>query len=363
MGIISNKGQSFWLGKRVLITGHTGFKGSWLSIFLRMLGAEVYGFALPPVSKHNLFDAAQVDKFVKGKMIDIRDIEAVVQFCGQVKPDVVFHLAAQPLVRASYDNPLETFNINVLGTVNLLDALRNQDTMKSFICITTDKVYENNDQNVSFKETDNLGGSDPYSASKACSELVVNSYRNSFYKNLYVSLSTVRAGNVIGGGDWSKDRLIPDFVKAWQTDSEFVIRNPNSIRPWQHVLEPLNAYVELAEKTWGKSALEGSYNIGPDSRDEISVQKVIELGCSDLDGWNRISFQTSFDQKKEAETLRLNSEKAKQLFGYMPLFNVATAIQLTINWYREYYSGTDALSLCENDIENFSTLKGKLRND
>ena len=267
----------FWHGKRVLLTGHTGFKGGWLALWLHRLGAHVIGISLPPTTSPNLFDLAKINELCDSHFCDIRNIEALTTLVSSAQPEVVFHLAAQPLVRHSYQKPAETFDTNVLGTAHLLDALRGLRSVKAVVMVTTDKVYRNNEWRWPYREDDILGGKDPYSASKAASEIVIASYRDSFLAEQGVAVASARAGNVIGGGDWSADRLIPDTVRSWQKSETLKIRRPNAIRPWQHVLEPLAGYLTLAEQLWKNASLAGAYNFGPPTQEVSTVRDVIEL--------------------------------------------------------------------------------------
>ena len=344
--------KTFWKGRRVLVTGHTGFKGSWLSILLNYLGAKVYGLSLPPCTSPNLYNAAQIGKIVDEEFIDIREYHEVFRFCENVKPEAVFHLAAQPLVRHSYDEPLDTFETNINGTINLLDALRTVDGLKTLICVTTDKVYKNDEKKVFFTEDDKLGGHDPYSASKACAELIINCYRSSFYSKHDLSISSVRAGNVIGGGDWSSDRIFPDIVRALHNNTKFIIRNPNSVRPWQHVIEPLVGYLTIAEKTWGKSPHEGAYNIGPNPKDSIKVMELIELIGSNFKELN-FTIKAETDGKTEAQTLYLDVKKAATKIGVKPIFDVKKAIELTMSWYDDFNRGKDPHQLCIDNLKEY----------
>ncbi|BCX12095.1 MAG: CDP-glucose 4,6-dehydratase [Thermosynechococcus sp.] len=266
----------FWQGKRVLITGHTGFKGGWLALWLRELGATLCGISLPPATQPCLFELARVGEGMESHFIDIRDVESLARTVRKFAPQIVVHLAAQPLVRASYRDPLLTFATNIMGTAQVLDSLRGLDSVRVAVFVTTDKVYENREWPYPYRETDSLGGHDPYSASKAASELVVASYREAFLREQGIAVATARAGNVIGGGDWSEDRLIPDAIRAWQSGKQLFVRRPEAIRPWQHVLEPLYGYLVLAERLWDQPHLAGAYNFGPDPAEAATVRAVIE---------------------------------------------------------------------------------------
>ena len=269
--------NDFWRGKRVLLTGHTGFKGSWLALWLKRLGAKVTGIAIEPNTSPSLFELGDIQEGMISHYCDIRNLTKLQILIESVQPEIVFHLAAQPLVRASYKDPLDTFSTNIIGTANILDSLRKVESCKVAVMVTTDKVYRNKEWLYPYRESDALGGYDPYSASKAASEIVISSYRDSFLAQQGLAVGSARAGNVIGGGDWSQDRLIPDAVRAWQAGVALEIRNPKATRPWQHVLEPLAGYLTLAYKLWNQPELVGAYNFGPQPHEVASVRTVIEL--------------------------------------------------------------------------------------
>ena len=271
---------NFWRGKRVLLTGHTGFKGSWLALWLQRLGAQVTGIALPPNTTPNLFDLARIAGGVTNHFCDIRDPLALAKIIRHADPEIDFHLAAQPLVRTSYRDPLATYASNIMGTAHVLDALRGLEGAKVAVMVTTDKVYRNQEWHYPYRETDELGGHDPYSASKAASEIVIASYRSAYLAEQGVAVASARAGNVIGGGDWSTDRLIPDAVRAWQTARPLEVRRPQATRPWQHVLEPLATYLALAQTLWQQPVLAGAYNFGPHTQQAATVREVIEQARS-----------------------------------------------------------------------------------
>ncbi|MDG1286923.1 MAG: CDP-glucose 4,6-dehydratase [Rickettsiales bacterium] len=345
--------QEFWSGKRVLLTGHTGFKGAWLVLWLRRLGAEVVGVALKPETAPNLFDAASVaDHISENHFCDIRDVGALTEIVRNSRPEVVFHLAAQSLVLTGYEKPLETFDTNVIGTANLLEAVRSSETVRSIVAITTDKVYENNETAELFSETDRLGGRDPYSASKAASELVISCYRSSFLSQRGIAIASARAGNVIGGGDWADNRLIPDAVRAWESDTPLSIRSPNAIRPWQHVLEPLAAYLRLAQRIHEEPELADSYNFGPEPQEAATVREVISFAQSAFGRgdttWGEVS-----EDNYEAKWLALETAKAQQLLGIVPRWPLAKGIEQTMAWYRNFLDDGDAYELCARDIEAF----------
>lgn len=341
--------ENFWRGKRVLITGHTGFKGSWLTIWLQRLGAQVTGVALEPNTKPNLFELAHVAENINSCFCDIRDPLALAKIIHEARPELVFHLAAQPLVRASYRDPLTTFATNVMGTAHLLDALRNSANVKVAVMVTTDKVYRNNEWFYPYRETDELGGHDPYSSSKAASEIVIASYRDAYLNEQGIAVATARAGNVIGGGDWSEDRLIPDAVRAWQSRIPLEIRRPQAIRPWQHVLEPLAGYLVLAETIWAQPEKAGAYNFGPDTHDIVSVKDVVELARKTHEN-SKVNYGDDSQGPHEAGWLALEISKARSMLGYAPRWTLDECVRRTMNWYSLQYCGDDARSLCEADI-------------
>ncbi len=345
----------FWSGKRVLITGHTGFKGGWLAIWLQRLGASVTGIALQPNTTPSLFELAHVSNNMTSYICDIRDASAQAALVKEVRPEVVFHLAAQPLVRASYREPLSTFATNIMGTANLLDALRGQTGVRVAVMVTTDKVYRNLEHYLPYSEDDILGGEDPYSASKAASEIVIASYRDVYLKEQGLAVASARAGNVIGGGDWSEDRLIPDAVRAWGSAQPLVIRNPHSIRPWQHVLEPLAGYLTLVQKLWQQPELAGAYNFGPYTHESGTVETVVNLAHAAY-GSGSVCHEHSSDNPYETGFLALEVAKARVVLGVNPKWRLAESVQRTIAWYKEQHQGVDARSLCEAEISAYETI-------
>jgi CDP-glucose 4,6-dehydratase len=347
--------SNFWRDKRVLLTGHTGFKGGWLALWLHRLGAQVTGISSPPDTTPNLFDLAEIRELCDSHFCDIRNAEALAKLISSAQPEVVFHLAAQPLVRCSYREPVETFATNVMGTAHVLDALRDIGSVKAAVMVTTDKVYRNNEWHWPYREADALGGHDPYSASKAASEIVIASYRDSFLAQQGVALASARAGNVIGGGDWSADRLIPDAVLAWQKGESIDIRRPNAIRPWQHVLDPLAGYLVLAEQLWKNAGLAGAYNFGPPSEEVSTVRDVIELARTAY-GNGAVHYGDGTEGPHEAGWLALEIAKARHTLGYQSRLSLTEAIQRTMTWYRSQYSGSDARELCENDIAIYEAI-------
>ncbi|MFZ1530373.1 MAG: CDP-glucose 4,6-dehydratase [Ferruginibacter sp.] len=328
----------FYKGKKVLITGHTGFKGSWLSCWLHMLGANIKGYALAPEDDPSLFGSISPFKPGESIIADIRNKEKLKTEIIAFEPDFIFHLAAQPLVRRSYTIPSETFEVNAIGTANLLEAVNFLQKKCTVIIITTDKVYENIEQDVLYKETDRLGGYDPYSASKACTEIVVDSFRNSFFNtNNYPvhqkAIVAARAGNVIGGGDYSPDRILPDIVRALQQDQQIDVRNPGAVRPWQHVLEPLGGYLVLGGLVHNDINYSGAYNFGPEKEDHLTVKELVETA---INAWGSGSWNDASDGNAphEAGLLKLDISKAKTVLNWIPKWNAQTAIAASIEWYK-----------------------------
>ena len=347
--------RDFWKGKRVLLTGYTGFKGSWLAIWLHELGARVTGISLPPVASPNLFSLARVETLIDSRYADIREAGQLAAFARNASPDIVFHLAAQPLVLTGYRQPLETFATNIMGTIHLLDALRRIDSVKAGIIVTTDKVYHNREWPYPYREDDALGGHDPYSASKAAAEIVTASYRDAFLAEQGVGIATARAGNVIGGGDWSENRLIPDAIRAWESGKPLKIRRPQSIRPWQHVLEPLSGYLILAEKLWERPDLAGAYNFGPETDSAATVREVIELA---MKGCNQavVEWGDCDEGLHEAGLLALETSKTRTVLGIRPKWPLPEAIGRTMNWHKRLSQGADAQELCLAEIADFETM-------
>jgi len=357
---------SNYQGKKVLITGHTGFKGSWLSIWLHSLGAKVVGVALDPKNELDNFSLADTSSILKDLRLDIRDKEAIIQLFKDEKPEFVFHMAAQPLVLESYEFPLETFEVNTLGTANILEAIRLTNSVKTAIFITTDKVYENKEWIWPYREDERMGGYDPYSASKGACELIISSYRNSFfnpknYSKHGKSIASVRAGNVIGGGDWSENRIIPDCIKALEKGEHIDIRSPKSVRPWQHVLEPLGGYLLLGAKMMKQPIeLAEAWNFGPEAGNVMNVGDLVEMviGAYGKGNWNNLS---DVNAQHEAKLLSLDINKAKYKLNWKPLLNAKETVDLTVDWYKKYNS-EDVLRLCTHQIDEYVSL-WKLRNE
>ena len=351
--------REFWRGKRVLLTGHTGFKGGWLALWLQRMDAHVTGIALPPNTIPSLFELACVAEGMDSHFCDIRDGSALGQIVQRVRPEIVLHLAAQPLVRASYRDPLTTFASNIMGTAHLLDALRELDSVRVAIMVTTDKVYRNNEWPYPYREDDSLGGHDPYSASKAASEIVIASYRDAFLAKQGVAIASARAGNVIGGGDWSEDRLIPDAMRAWQSGQPLEIRRPQAIRPWQHVLEPLAGYLSLAQKLWQQPELAGAYNFGPPTDTVATVRQIVELARATYpDG--EVIYGEGTEGPHEAGWLALETAKARVLLGVTPKWAVSEMVSRTVTWYKAQRAGADARGLCEAEIAAYESIELQL---
>lgn len=345
---------NFWRGKQVLLTGHSGFKGAWLALWLCQMGAKVTGISLPPNSTPNLFTLANVAQMTNSHFGDIRDADAVSNIVQKAQPEIVLHLAAQALVRPGYRDPLGTFATNVMGTANVLNSLRGLDSVKTVVAVTTDKVYKNLETGRAYKEDDQLGGFDPYSASKAASELIIASYRDSYLSEQGIAVASARAGNVIGGGDWSEDRLIPDAVRAWDANLPLEIRRPNAVRPWQHVLEPLNGYLVLAEKLYVDCSLAGAFNFGPQTHEAATVQKVVEL-ANQIYGCGSILWGDGSEGPHEAGLLSLEISKVREMLGVTPRWDLTQTVERTMGWFQQQRSGVNAHLLCDADIAAFSS--------
>lgn len=348
----------FWRGKRVLLTGHTGFKGAWLSLWLERLGADVTGLAIEPPSETNLFEVANVAAGIKDVRCDLRDFEAVNKVVTDADPEVIIHMAAQSLVRPSYDDPVGTYAANVMGTVHLMEAARNLDTLESMVIVTSDKSYENREWDQAYVEDDAMGGYDPYSSSKGCAELVTSAYRRSFfnpdrYDEHGVAVASVRAGNVIGGGDWAHDRLVPDIVQAFLEERDVVIRYPDAIRPWQHTLDPLAGYLRLAQllASEGADYAEG-WNFGPDSANERPVKDLVDIAAKQ---WGEgAGWQLANDiAPHEAQYLKLDSTKARTRLDWRPQLPLEDALKMTMDWYRAHASGEDMRAFTMAQIDAY----------
>jgi CDP-glucose 4,6-dehydratase len=346
--------QSFWNKRKVFLTGHTGFKGSWLSSVLLQAGAIVTGYSLLPPTTPNLFGILDLSTEMNSMIGDIRDLESLQKAFNSAKPEVVFHLAAQPIVRESYSNPAYTYETNVMGTVNILECIRQYGDVRSFLNVTTDKVYENNEWHWGYRENDRLCGQDPYSNSKSCSELVTSSYSNSFFQiSNSTAISTARSGNVIGGGDFAADRIIPDCVRAAQKQENIVVRSPHSIRPYQHVLDCLSGYLLLAQRQYqDKERYEGSYNFGPDEGDCVTTSVLVDAFCK---MWEPRAEWVSISESgpHEAGTLKLDCSKAKSILGWKPECTIETTMKMTVEWYQAFCSGHDCKTVTYKQIEKY----------
>ncbi|HID62785.1 MAG TPA: CDP-glucose 4,6-dehydratase [Anaerolineae bacterium] len=354
--------KAFWQDKKVLVTGHTGFKGSWLSLWLQKLGADVVGYALSPPTEPSLFEVAHVADGMTSITGDVRDLEHLSAVITEHRPQIIIHMAAQPLVRYSYENPVETYSTNVLGTVNMLEAVRHSESVRAVVSITSDKCYENKEWLWGYRENERMGGRDPYSSSKGCAELVISAYRNSYfpakdYPRHGVAVASTRAGNVIGGGDWAKDRLIPDIMNAIMENRPVIIRSPNAIRPWQHVLEPLNGYLCLAEQLWAHGPeFAQAWNFGPNSENAKTVSWIVEYLTrlwGDGARWELDSAQ----HPHEDNYLKLDCSKARSLLGWAPKLSLPAALEWIVEWYRGYQQNQDMRALTEEQITRFESIE------
>lgn len=343
----------FWRDKRIFITGHNGFKGTWLSLWLNHLGAHVSGYSLQPPTKPNLYDIVEIDQEVDSIIGDIRNQKELESCLCESKPDIIFHFAAQPLVRRSYIKPLETYETNVMGTANLLESALKCPSVRAIIVVTTDKCYDNKEWCWGYREVDALGGMDPYSSSKACAELVTAAYRTSFFKSKGINIATARAGNVIGGGDWAQDRLIPDCMRALENSEEIIVRNPQAIRPWQHVLDALYGYLLLAEQLYkNEQPVDSAWNFGPDINAEISVAHIVQNICK-LWGENAAYHFESANALHEAKFLKVDNAKARQYLGWKPIWNIDESVKNTVEWYKAYLENADMKQLCLKQIDEY----------
>lgn len=348
----------FWRGKKVFVTGHTGFKGSWLSIWLQALGAELTGYALPPPTDPSLFELARVADGMTSHEDDVRNLESLRRAILAARPEIVLHLAAQPLVRYSYENPVETYAVNVMGTVHVLETVRACSSVRAVVVVTSDKCYENREWVWGYRETDPMGGYDPYSSSKGCAELVTSAYRSAFFNapalaHQGVSVGSARAGNVIGGGDWAEDRLIPDMIRAFAERRPVVIRNPNAIRPWQHVLEPLEGYLCLAEKLYEEGpAWAEAWNFGPSEDDARTVEWIVRR-LAGLWSEGATWLEDTEEHPHEAGYLKLDVSKARHRLGWQPRWGLDQALRATVDWYRAYQRREDMRRVSIEQISSF----------
>jgi CDP-glucose 4,6-dehydratase len=349
-GVALNK--KFWKDKRVLITGHTGFKGSWLTLLLHQLGAKIHGYALNPPTTPSLFELANIRSLISETRDDIRNSKSLTDAVHNFSPDIIFHLAAQPLVRESYAAPVETYSTNIMGTVNLFEAIRQMTSIKCVVNVTTDKCYENQEWHWGYRENEKLGGHDPYSSSKACSEIVTAAYRRSFFPDHRVGIASARAGNVIGGGDFAKDRLIPDCIRSALAGDKILIRYPHAIRPWQHVLEPLVGYMMLAEKVYDQpKEFSEAFNFGPEDSDAKPVEWIVRKFCEE---WSGNTYEIDKNSHPhEAHYLKLDISKARTELGFQPRWRLEKAIEAIVAWTRAYQSKQDLRAVCFSQIDDY----------
>lgn len=353
--------QGFWKGKRVFITGHSGFKGAWLTLWLKRLGAEITGYSLDAPTRPSLYELTDIKDGINDVRADIRDFTSIRKALVTHRPEIIFHLAAQALVRRSYRDPIETYSTNIMGTVNLLEAVRQVGGVKAIVNVTSDKCYENREWVWGYRESDPMGGYDPYSSSKGCAELVTAAYRNSYfhvsdYHIHGVALASVRAGNVIGGGDWGEDRLVPDIVRAIQNQGRVTIRNPKACRPWQHVLEPLSGYLLLGRRLFeGGTECAQGWNFGPRENEMLSVAEIVKRFKSNWDVFS-YEFQSEQDQPHEAGLLKLDCSLAWQKLGWRPIWTAETAINKTVDWYKSFYEEDEIL--CNKHIQDYISETG-----
>jgi len=344
--------QEFWQGKRVFLTGHTGFKGSWLSLWLSSLGAEVKGYALSPPTTPSLFNEAKISSIIDSQIGDIRDQRTLHESMVEFDPDILIHMAAQPLVRYSYDEPIETYEVNVIGTAKVLEVARSCSNLKAIVNITTDKCYENDERTEGYKESDPMGGYDPYSSSKGCAELVSAAYKRSFLKDKGINIASARAGNVIGGGDWADDRLIPDILRSFEKNECVVIRNPKATRPWQHVLEPLSGYLILAQRLYnGHTNYAEGWNFGPNKKDVRQVCWILDKMISKWPGssWELDQHSNPY----EAGFLQLDISKAKSKLGWSPVWELSDTLERIIVWHQTWLNGGNMQAACLVEIEEY----------
>lgn len=349
--------SNFWASKKVMITGHTGFKGSWLTLWLKSLGADICGLSLEAVTTPSLFDQANVSDGIRHEIQDVRDFDGLARIFSSFQPEIVIHMAAQPLVRLSYEKPIETYATNVMGTVHVLEASRQASSVKAIVNVTTDKCYENREWIWGYRENEPMGGRDPYSSSKGCAELVSSAYERSFFENDGIGLATARAGNVIGGGDWAKDRLIPDLLNDLERGNKLHVRNSNATRPWQHVLEPLSGYLLLAQKLYeGKSNFSGAWNFGPSDDSEQTVRWIAETLAEKWGVTPHILNQLG-EHPHEANFLKLDISKAKKQLGWEPKWSLDVALDKIVDWHRAWISNQDLQELCIQQIQEYESEK------
>ena len=343
---------NFWQDKKVLVTGHTGFKGAWLAFILNALGAKVTGYALEPPTKPSLFELIELHKKITSIAGDVRDLENLRSVFDNCRPEIVFHMSAQPIVLEGYKNPVNTYSTNVMGTVNILECLRQSESVRSFLNVTTDKVYRNNEWTWGYRETDTLDGIDPYSNSKSCSELVTACYARSFFYARDVAISTARAGNVIGGGDFADFRIIPDCFRAALKGQNILVRNPNSIRPYQHVLESLFAYMTIAANQYADKNFADCYNVGPNESDCLTTGELVDIFCKE---WGEgLTWESkSLEQPREANFLKLDCSKIKSVFAWKPTWNIKTAVEKSVEWYKAFRDKKNLAQCMNHQIEKF----------
>lgn len=350
-----NPNQNFWSGKRILVTGHTGFKGGWLTSWLLALGSDVCGFSLPPPTAPSFFNEVGLANRLRSELGDIRELEQLLSVMVSHRPEIIFHLAAQPLVRRSYADPIETYSTNVMGTINVFEGARRAGSVRAIVNVTSDKCYENREWMWGYRETDPMGGHDPYSNSKGCSELITGAYRQSFFRDEGIAIASARAGNVIGGGDWSEDRLVPDALRAFEQLKSVVLRNPMSVRPWQHVLEPLSGYLALAERLYeGDYTFADGWNFGPSDEGAKSVSWIVDRlaqawGLQSITPW----IADTQHQPHEANMLRLDITKARSLLAWQPRWDLDTALNKIVGWHRAWQAGANMAEWSLNEIREY----------
>ena len=352
--------DEFFKDRRVIITGHTGFVGSWLTKWLLMMESDILGYSLDPPTKPNMYDAIGLSKEIQDLRKDVRDKESLKEAIYKFQPEIVFHLAAQPIVLESYDNPVETFETNVMGTVNLLESLRRVGSAKVILVMTSDKVYRNNKWVYPYREIDPLGGRDPYSASKSSQDIVVNSFRESYFESMGVGISSIRAGNVIGGGDWGKHRIVPDAIRAITEKRRIGIRNPRAVRPWQYVLDPISGMLELARKMWANLEFSGDWNFGPVNSKPITVR---ELAEAITNHWGAGSYrigQMKKNDAKESNYLQLDSSKARMKLNWFTSYDLEDTVKETVEWYRKYYDRKDVNNETQTQIKRYTERRNNL---